>query len=192
MVRSEGWKAPQDEAFYIRWIWHGRLRSHGIQVFAYQLCDGTLKTISRYRGLGVNNSELIMAPDQPGGYFSTFSILDSSGSTDDRRNKGQRRNRKVSVCIPCHRRKLKCDKGQPCSRCSLSGSPEECVYQEQPSTEGRGDVKRDPRRNDTQYRRARSSTTATRVNEGLERRLQGVTHWRTIASDVWISERKNS
>ncbi|KAH6634117.1 hypothetical protein B0J18DRAFT_9375 [Chaetomium sp. MPI-SDFR-AT-0129] len=127
-----------------------------------------------------------MAADQPAGYFSTFSILDSSGGTntdDHHHNKAQRRNRKVSVCIPCHRRKLKCDKGQPCSRCSLSGSPQECVYQEQPLTEARGDVERNSRRNDTQHLRTRSSSTTTLVNEGLERRLQGVTHWRTIASE---------
>lgn len=33
------------------------------------------------------------------------------------------------MCIPCHRRKLKCDKGQPCSRCTQSGSADSCVYQ---------------------------------------------------------------
>ncbi|KAK4147888.1 oleate activated transcription factor 3 [Dichotomopilus funicola] len=127
-----------------------------------------------------------MAADQPAGYFSTFSILDSSRGTntdDHQHNKAQRRNRKVSVCIPCHRRKLKCDKGQPCSRCSLSGSPEQCVYQEQPSTEPRGDVERNSGSNYRQHLRTRSSSTATLVNEGSERRLQGVTHWRTIASE---------
>ncbi|KAF5010778.1 hypothetical protein FDECE_3075 [Fusarium decemcellulare] len=31
-------------------------------------------------------------------------------------------------CIPCHQRKVKCDRGQPCKRCSGSGRSDQCLY----------------------------------------------------------------
>ena len=69
--------------------------------------------------------------DKPVDLFLPFSIADPDGST--REGHGiQRRNRRVVVCIPCRRRKLKCDKSQPCSRCVASGAPGECVYQQSP------------------------------------------------------------
>jgi hypothetical protein len=71
---------------------------------------------------------LIMEPEPAAGYFSTFSLHDPSHSSLEGQNRPQKRNRRVFVCIQCHRRKLKCDKGQPCSRCVLSENPQRvCV-----------------------------------------------------------------
>jgi hypothetical protein len=38
------------------------------------------------------------------------------------------RQRKQLSCIQCHRQKLKCDRGFPCSRCIHSGRKEQCDY----------------------------------------------------------------
>src|ERR1700722_13245184 len=38
------------------------------------------------------------------------------------------RERKQLSCIQCHRQKLKCDRGLPCSRCIRSGRKEQCAY----------------------------------------------------------------
>lgn len=38
------------------------------------------------------------------------------------------RQRKQLSCIQCHRQKLKCDRGLPCSRCIHSGRKEQCGY----------------------------------------------------------------
>jgi hypothetical protein len=38
------------------------------------------------------------------------------------------RQRKQLSCIQCHRQKLKCDRGLPCSRCIHSGRKEQCDY----------------------------------------------------------------
>ncbi|KAL8295202.1 hypothetical protein RB597_008547 [Gaeumannomyces tritici] len=75
----------------------------------------------------------------PAGFFSTFSIVDpKSGSADGASgssgSRSQKRNRRVFVCIPCHKRKLKCDKGLPCGRCVAYGAIDDCVYQPLPST----------------------------------------------------------
>jgi hypothetical protein len=79
-----------------------------------------------------SDESVIMEQEKPAGFFSTFSIADPDGSTREGLGRTQRRNRRVFVCIPCHRRKLKCDKAQPCSRCVASGAPGECVYQQAP------------------------------------------------------------
>ncbi|KLU84048.1 hypothetical protein MAPG_03094 [Magnaporthiopsis poae ATCC 64411] len=73
----------------------------------------------------------------PAGFFSTFSIVDpKSGGADGGGGSGgsrsQKRNRRVFVCIPCHKRKLKCDKGLPCGRCVAYGAADDCVYQPLP------------------------------------------------------------
>lgn len=38
----------------------------------------------------------------------------------------RRRNRLITSCLECRRRKLKCDKGQPCSNCTKLARP--CVF----------------------------------------------------------------
>ncbi len=73
-----------------------------------------------------------MSPEAPAGYFSTFSILDPSNSAEGQA-RAQKRNRRVFVCIPCHKRKLRCDKASPCGRCVSSGTPADCIYQPFPS-----------------------------------------------------------
>ncbi|OIW35426.1 hypothetical protein CONLIGDRAFT_658907 [Coniochaeta ligniaria NRRL 30616] len=99
--------------------------------------------------------------EKPAGFFTTFSILDPNG-THEGNPRAQKRNRRVFVCIPCHRRKLKCDKGLPCSRCTQSGSS---------SSPPKGG----PRVQD----RTRSSY---RVTDG-KARVSGSTHWAKIACE---------
>ncbi len=69
----------------------------------------------------------------PAGYFSTFSIVDPNSPAPESLVRAQKRNRRVFVCIPCHRRKLKCDKLLPCSRCVAAGIAGDCSYQLPPS-----------------------------------------------------------
>lgn len=126
--------------------------------------------------------------EKPAGFFTTFSILDPNG-THEGQPRAQKRNRRVFVCIPCHRRKLKCDKGQPCTRCTQSGSVDECVYQPLPKS---AVVKREsstpeplkslspPRRGPRFQDGTRSSY---RISDG-KARVSGNTHWAKIACEV--------
>lgn len=43
-----------------------------------------------------------------------------------------RKMRELSSCYPCHRRKVKCDRGAPCDRCVKRQHPELCCYQQGP------------------------------------------------------------
>ncbi|KAK4193508.1 hypothetical protein QBC35DRAFT_108460 [Podospora australis] len=123
-----------------------------------------------------------MSAEQPAGYFSTFSILDPNRNNPEGPGKPQKRNRRVYVCIPCHRRKLKCDKGQPCSRCIQADAADECVYQKFPfgskqdAGSESGDTPRTP---------GRASPRVTPVPTGGggegKARLHGMTHWNNIA-----------
>ena len=118
-----------------------------------------------------------MAAGKPAGFFSTFSIADPDGSTREGLGRTQRRNRRVFVCIPCHRRKLKCDKSQPCSRCVASGSPGECIYQQFPSQKHEAEPSPTPRQVTRQ-----ATPEASRSEPQL--RLEGATHWRSASSEV--------
>lgn len=118
-----------------------------------------------------------MAAGMPAGFFSTFSIADPDGSTREGLGRTQRRNRRVFVCIPCHRRKLKCDKSQPCTRCVASGSPDECVYQQFPSQKHEAEPSPTPRQVTRQ-----ATPEASRSEPQV--RLEGATHWRSAASEV--------
>ena len=40
----------------------------------------------------------------------------------------KKRKRKTYSCIDCRRRKLKCDREQPCGRCQKEGHPQTCVF----------------------------------------------------------------
>ncbi|EPE07183.1 zinc c6 transcription factor [Ophiostoma piceae UAMH 11346] len=84
----------------------------------------------------------------PAGYFTTFSLSDPNGLTPETLVRAQRRNRRVFVCIPCHRKKLKCDKLSPCSRCLAAGIPNECSYQPPPTTSNTAKRTRKVSRND--------------------------------------------
>lgn len=37
-------------------------------------------------------------------------------------------------CLPCHDRKIKCNRGHPCDRCTSAGRPEKCAYQQSEGT----------------------------------------------------------
>ncbi|KXX82920.1 Oleate activated transcription factor 3 [Madurella mycetomatis] len=122
----------------------------------------------------------MMDSDLPAGYFSTFSIIDLSRGTLEGLGRPQRRNRRIFVCIPCHRRKLKCDKGQPCARCIQSGSADECVYQQYPPGSRRDSSTDSGKTSQRSVQPSQHSTPVAVVSE-REPRLNGVTHWRTIA-----------
>ncbi|KAK3987058.1 hypothetical protein QBC44DRAFT_295862 [Cladorrhinum sp. PSN332] len=121
----------------------------------------------------------------PAGYFSTFSILDPNRPNPEGFGKPQKRNRRVYVCIPCHRRKLKCDKGQPCSRCIQADAADECVYQKFPFN------KKDSSIEPGETSRPQSSvgnpspcvSPTPSENEIKPARLHGATHWSSIASE---------
>ncbi|KAK4227232.1 hypothetical protein QBC38DRAFT_364666 [Podospora fimiseda] len=121
----------------------------------------------------------------PAGYFSTFSILDPNRPNPEGFGKPQKRNRRVYVCIPCHRRKLKCDKGQPCSRCIQADAADECVYQKFPFN------KKDSSNEPGDTSRPQSSvgnpspcvSPSPSENEVKPARLHGVTHWSNIAAE---------
>ncbi|KAK4194644.1 hypothetical protein QBC40DRAFT_318870 [Triangularia verruculosa] len=134
------------------------------------------------RRLKQKPSTSTMEPEQPAGYFSTFSILDPNRPNPEGLGKPQKRNRRVYVCIPCHRRKLRCDKGQPCSRCVQVDAADECVYQQFPfsskhesGTES-GEAPQSPPRDSPQVTPGPSGSEA-------RPRLNGGTHWATIASE---------
>ncbi|KAK0747991.1 hypothetical protein B0T21DRAFT_278298 [Apiosordaria backusii] len=123
-----------------------------------------------------------MEPEQPAGYFSTFSILDPNRTNPEGPGKPQKRNRRVYVCIPCHRRKLKCDKGQPCSRCIQANAADDCVYQKFPFS-SKHESGAEP--GETPQSPTQDSPQATPGPSGNEARprLHGITHWSTIASE---------
>ncbi|KAK0632037.1 fungal-specific transcription factor domain-containing protein [Immersiella caudata] len=121
-----------------------------------------------------------MEHEQPAGYFSTFSIVDPDGSTREGHGRTQRRNRRVFVCIPCHRRKLKCDKAQPCSRCVASGAPSECVYQQAPSQKPESGGEPDTASRHETHSTRQPSPEPSRPGP----RVYGATHWRSIAREV--------
>ncbi len=132
-----------------------------------------------------------MESEAPAGYFSTFSILDPNNISAEGATRPHRRNRRVFVCLPCHRRKLRCDKKQPCSRCVASGAPGDCVYQPFPSTAAAAESTPTPR-----FREGPDATTTPpRVSLGNRcradyrhsdgrARVSGPTHWANIASEV--------
>lgn len=126
-----------------------------------------------------------MSPEPPAGYFSTFSILDPNNTSPEGHPRSQKRNRRVFVCIPCHKRKLKCDKRLPCSRCVASGNAEDCVYQPFPSSpkqdatpERETPAMTPPRSAAKQYIKARVSPATSRFPG------HGSTYWATVASEV--------
>ncbi|KAH8884537.1 hypothetical protein GQ53DRAFT_786243 [Thozetella sp. PMI_491] len=126
--------------------------------------------------------------EKPVGYFSTFSILDPNGSTFEGLAKTQRRNRRVFVCIPCHRRKLKCDKRQPCSRCVQTGAAAECVYQPLPSESSQKtppvDAPEDVSLSGSETTACVRPTTRSFYRATDKRaRVSGTSHWASIASE---------
>lgn len=139
-----------------------------------------------------------MSMEKPAGFFSTFSILDPDG-THDGQVRAQRRNRRVFVCIPCHRRKLKCDKGQPCSRCVQCGAADECVYQPlplppQPEPTPTPEPEVPPPAASSSSSSIAPESTAQgriracyRISDGRAR-VSGTTHWGKIVSEVSLFE----
>lgn len=124
----------------------------------------------------------IKSGNQPAGFFSTFSVTDLNGNTREGPARIQKRNRRVFVCIPCHQRKLKCDKGRPCLRCAKTGSADECIYQPAPSSRKsrQGSASSVPELEDSHKLGSSPGSTCSESRT----RLNGITHWRNIASEV--------
>lgn len=57
------------------------------------------------------------------------STITSDTSTSSNSKSVKKRQRLTLVCLPCRRKKIKCDKGKPCSNCNKS-KPDECIYDE--------------------------------------------------------------
>ncbi len=98
----------------------------------------------------------------------------------------------------CHRRKLRCDKRQPCSRCVQAGSPEDCTYQSLPS-ESKKTPSVEPSE-DLCFSLSDSLSSSEippsvpiaikpfhRANDGRAR-ISGTTHWSTVASEVCMTD----
>ncbi len=96
----------------------------------------------------------------------------------------------------CHRRKLKCDKKQPCSRCVQAGSADDCVYQPLPSESKKTPSVEPPE--DVSFSGSLSGSMSScepppampkcarsfyRASDG-QARVSGTTHWANIASEV--------
>ncbi len=132
-----------------------------------------------------------MNTEAPAGYFSTFSIIDPSGTAEGQ-VRAQKRNRRVFVCIPCHKRKLRCDKGSPCARCVSSGSIADCIYQPFPSAAK--PQRQAPSRSSSrdQTRTPPAITPADRCQATYRHSdgravVYGSTHWAKIANVVGCS-----
>ena len=52
-----------------------------------------------------------------------------NNTTHQRKKRLLKRNRATLVCLPCRKKKVKCDKGKPCSNCNKS-QPDKCIYDE--------------------------------------------------------------
>ena len=56
----------------------------------------------------------------------------------------RKRKRKTYSCIDCRRRKLKCDREQPCSRCQKEGHPQTCIFNAESGAEFNGSEIEEP------------------------------------------------
>ncbi|KAL1898711.1 hypothetical protein Cpir12675_001818 [Ceratocystis pirilliformis] len=60
--------------------------------------------------------------------------LDDHSHHGDDSSRPRKRQRVRLSCLECRRRKLSCDRGFPCQRCTKSGTPERCQYESQDGT----------------------------------------------------------
>ncbi|TLS28022.1 hypothetical protein PpBr36_00282 [Pyricularia pennisetigena] len=133
-------------------------------------------TASQARRSSVTSSMGSESP--PAGFFSTFSVVDPNGNNGFENGVGvggttraQKRNRRVFVCIPCHKRKLKCDKNLPC------GSPYAGCRQE-PTIERRSSSRASSRTGTKDHQ----PRYAYRSSDG-KCRATGISHWTVVASE---------
>ncbi|TLD13819.1 uncharacterized protein PgNI_04823 [Pyricularia grisea] len=161
-------------------------------------------TTSQARRSSVTSSMGSESP--PAGFFSTFSVVDPNGTNGFENSAGiggttraQKRNRRVFVCIPCHKRKLKCDKNLPCGRCVAYGAADECVYQALTSAStspaSSGPTTYAASRQEPALERRSSSRASSRggTRDHPPRyayrsidgkcRATGITHWTVVASE---------
>ena len=132
----------------------------------------------------------MMDPELPSGDFTIVSVV----NPDDKpqaQSKPQKRTRGRFICTPCHRRRLKCDKHQPCTRCIDSGYPSDCVYERRtdgtggkPSTESREFNQSSPQPSSQPSSSPSPQPGFVSIISKDSARLNGVTHWSTIAFEV--------
>ncbi|ROW18216.1 hypothetical protein VPNG_00048 [Cytospora leucostoma] len=58
--------------------------------------------------------------------FGKFRLKGSRPDSDSSR--ARKRRRKTLSCVQCHRTKVKCDRNNPCGRCSKAGRGHQCAY----------------------------------------------------------------
>lgn len=58
------------------------------------------------------------------------SVTNSANAVEGRQKR--KRNRPILSCLPCHERKQQCSRGNPCTRCVIRRTPDECKYYEKP------------------------------------------------------------
>ncbi|KAK7744945.1 hypothetical protein SLS53_003178 [Cytospora paraplurivora] len=58
--------------------------------------------------------------------FGRFRLKGSQPDSDTSR--ARKRRRKTLSCVQCHRTKVKCDRNNPCGRCSKAGRGHQCAY----------------------------------------------------------------
>ncbi|KAK1754101.1 hypothetical protein QBC47DRAFT_385664 [Echria macrotheca] len=124
----------------------------------------------------------IMENKASDGCFLTFSLAGPDGSIYQDHSYNKRRNRRMFACIPCHNRKLKCDTCHPCSRCQVSGTPDNCLYQQLPSQRQEPAAERESSLRSTASP-ARETPPGRLKSQGSDR-LVGPTGWHSIACEV--------
>ncbi|KAE8352960.1 hypothetical protein BDV28DRAFT_117840 [Aspergillus coremiiformis] len=46
----------------------------------------------------------------------------------------EKKKRPIYACLPCHKRRVKCDHLKPCTPCCLRGAPSQCEFTEEGSS----------------------------------------------------------
>ncbi|KAK3936529.1 hypothetical protein QBC46DRAFT_419110 [Diplogelasinospora grovesii] len=105
----------------------------------------------------------------------------SEGGARKGLRRDRRRHQRIVVCTPCHQRKLKCNKGQPCSRCAQSGTPGKCIYQQTPGKRQEPGAK--PKWTPCPEAQITRQPSPNSSRSGGGARLDGATSWTSIACE---------
>lgn len=94
----------------------------------------------------------------------------------------KRRKRAHLSCTRCHRLKVRCDKGLPCSRCRSSGWGQQCTYTHRVE----GDSSASDANQDALC--AAAHEDPKHIYTSWHTRRRGATHWKTLVSRVRSSD----
>ena len=89
----------------------------------------------------------------------------------------KKRRRACLSCTRCHRLKVKCDKGQPCSRCRLSGFGRHCEYSHR--------IEPDPDGVVSSHSFLIPPATPGRIMSAWKSHPRGSSHWRDLTTKVF-------